>query len=325
MLPAVGRSLPLLVLVTLLQGFVTAPAGPIVDGLCLKVLAQRPCFVVGYFLKARSHVPDLSTDEPRRSKEGSSEAYGDQRLWSAVGWGAMALIAGKLIDVFGTNAIFLSYGFLVGLNVLVVQLFVQDIPAGPRGHQGSSVKKMSTREWLADLARFEPIWMLINLFVYGLLTSLVENYLNAARSGKVQATARDVRHKDSDVGNRQVYFFLACGDAFDVLTCSGFPCAGFRQRSKSNPRGSHCCGVLVLVQGFGMFRVLVWLARFRLSDLSFTDWIRSCAPLRYRFFKYIGDLWSKRGYSLVSVLWASEFAVASVILRRWPGFYPKPS
>ena len=26
------------------------------------------------------------------------EAYGDQRLWSAVGWGAMALVAGKLVD-----------------------------------------------------------------------------------------------------------------------------------------------------------------------------------------------------------------------------------
>ena len=41
MLPVVGRSLPLLVVVTLLQGFVTAPSGPIVDGLCLKVLSQR--------------------------------------------------------------------------------------------------------------------------------------------------------------------------------------------------------------------------------------------------------------------------------------------
>ena len=91
----------------------------------------------------------------------------------------MALIAGKLIDIFGTNAIFLSYGILVGLNVLVVQLFVHDIPPGP-AQQGGVEKKLSTREWLADLCKFEPIWMLINLLVYGLLTSLVENYLNAA-------------------------------------------------------------------------------------------------------------------------------------------------
>ena len=116
----------------------------------------------------------------QRSKEGSSEAYGDQRLWSAVGWGAMALIAGRLIDIFGTRAIFLSYGALVGLNVLVIQLFVQDIPSDTEAsHTGA--RQMSTREWLADLCRFEPIWMLINLLVYGLLTSLVENYLNAAR------------------------------------------------------------------------------------------------------------------------------------------------
>eukprot|EP00439_Symbiodinium_sp_Y106_P051350 s100_g6.t2 len=208
MLPAVGRSLPLLVLVTLLQGFVTAPAGPIVDGLCLKVLAQR-------------------------SEEGSSEAYGDQRLWSAVGWGAMALIAGKLIDIFGTNAIFLSYGILVGLNVLVVQLFVQDMPAGPGGHQGSSGTKMSTREWLADLARFELIWMLINLLVYGLLTSLVENYLN-----------------------------------------------------------------VFLVQDFdNVPRVILGAATAVMCSFEI--------PV----FKYIGDLWSKRGYSLVSVLWASEFVM----------------
>ncbi|CAE7701401.1 FH18 [Symbiodinium sp. CCMP2592] len=208
MLPAVGRSLPLLVLVTLLQGFVTAPAGPIVDGLCLKVLAQR-------------------------SEEGSSEAYGDQRLWSAVGWGAMALIAGKLIDIFGTNAIFLSYGILVGLNVLVVQLFVQDMPAGVGGHQGSSGTKMSTREWLADLARFEPIWMLINLLVYGLLTSLVENYLN-----------------------------------------------------------------VFLVQDFdNVPRVILGAATAVMCSFEI--------PV----FKYIGDLWSKRGYSLVSVLWASEFVM----------------
>jgi len=26
------------------------------------------------------------------------EAYGDQRLWSAVGWGTMAFVAGKLMD-----------------------------------------------------------------------------------------------------------------------------------------------------------------------------------------------------------------------------------
>ena len=90
----------------------------------------------------------------------------------------MALVAGKLVDIFGTNAIFVSYGVLVGLNVLVVQLFVQDIPAGPETAQGA--RRISTREWLADLWKFEPIWMLVNLLMYGLSTSLVENYLNVS-------------------------------------------------------------------------------------------------------------------------------------------------
>ena len=36
--------------------------------------------------------------EPQKLGTNAQEAYGDQRLWSAVGWGTMAFVAGKLMD-----------------------------------------------------------------------------------------------------------------------------------------------------------------------------------------------------------------------------------
>jgi len=208
LLPAVGRSLPLLILCTLLQGFLTAPAGPIVDGLCLKVLAQHQ----------------------NKARADTGEEYGDQRLWSAVGWGVMALVAGRLIDLFGTKAIFISYALLVGLNILIIQLFVEDVP---RGLEGQSVSKVSTREWLGALCKFEPVWMLTNLLVYGLLISLIENYLN-----------------------------------------------------------------VFLVQDFDTVpRVLLGAATAVM-----------CA-FEIPVFKHIASLWTKRGYSLVVVLWVAEFVM----------------
>ena len=41
LLPAVGKSWPLLLGITFVQGFLTSPAGPVVDGLCLKVLKEQ--------------------------------------------------------------------------------------------------------------------------------------------------------------------------------------------------------------------------------------------------------------------------------------------
>ena len=139
MLPQITNSLPLLLVITALHGplellemaekctrFLTATAGPLVDGLCLKVLAEQ----------------DIS-----------KEAYGDQRLWSAVGWGVMALLAGKLVeswskaclegpseDIYGSNCIFFCYASLVLLNVLVIQLFIQD--SAP-DHEGSTKVRFS--------------------------------------------------------------------------------------------------------------------------------------------------------------------------------------
>lgn len=159
LLPAVCNSLPLLSVVTLLHGFLAAPAGPIVDGLCLKVLTEQKV---------------------------SDEDYGDQRLWSAVGWGGMALIAGCLVDAFGISAIFVSYAALVLLNVFVILRYIPGVPkptSEPHGGKVSSLEQMETRkvstaEWLRSLRSAESLWMLANLMVYGTLVALVESFLN---------------------------------------------------------------------------------------------------------------------------------------------------
>jgi MFS transporter, PPP family, 3-phenylpropionic acid transporter len=51
------------------------------------------------------------------------EEYGKQRLWGAVGWGAMAPVAGLLIDWFGLQWSFIVFAVLmVGVFVSVVRL-----------------------------------------------------------------------------------------------------------------------------------------------------------------------------------------------------------
>eukprot|EP00931_Biecheleriopsis_adriatica_P078406 TRINITY_DN51867_c0_g1_i1.p1 TRINITY_DN51867_c0_g1~~TRINITY_DN51867_c0_g1_i1.p1 ORF type:complete len:514 (-),score=76.23 TRINITY_DN51867_c0_g1_i1:214-1755(-) len=149
LLPCVRSSLMLLVGITTLHGFLAAPAGPIVDGLCLKVLSEQ---------------------------EVTDEAYGDQRLWSAVGWGGMALFAGRLVDAFGTAAIFFSYAALVTLNVALIARYIPRMEKSAEIADGSS--RLSTVEWLRTLCSFDSLWMLANLLVYGVLVALVENFLN---------------------------------------------------------------------------------------------------------------------------------------------------
>lgn len=152
LLPAVCRSLKLLSAVTLLHGFLAAPAGPIVDGLCLKVLT---------------------------AKNATDEGYGDQRLWSAVGWGGMALIAGRLVDAFGTSAIFYSYAALVLSNVMVILKYIPGMPRPSSTSQNGKVQqKVSAAVWLKSLRSRDSYWMLANLLIYGTLVALVENFLN---------------------------------------------------------------------------------------------------------------------------------------------------
>jgi len=146
LVPSVQERLPLLVGVTALHGFFAGPSSPLVDGLCLKVLSEQ-------------------TD--------TKEGYGDQRLWSAVGWGGMALIAGKLVDCFGCPAMFLSFGAIVALNVGIVLMYM---PSG--GSAAANRAQGSSSSLLPVLLRFESSWLLLNIVIYGVLMALVENFLN---------------------------------------------------------------------------------------------------------------------------------------------------
>lgn len=155
--PAVRVSFPLLLVVTALHGFFAGPSGPLVDALCLKVLAEEP---------------------------GGKEAYGDQRLWSAVGWGGMALVVGQLVDCFGSASMFFSFAFLVALNVSLIGIWMPRVPrvlpvatAAASAAEGVA-RPMSTAAWLRALGRFEGSWLFANLVVYGALMALVENFLN---------------------------------------------------------------------------------------------------------------------------------------------------
>eukprot|EP00435_Cladocopium_sp_Y103_P019865 s3477_g4.t2 len=77
-------------------------------------------------------------------------------------------------DIYGTKCIFFCYAILVGLNVLVIQLFIHDSPGGPETKE----PQVSLRQWLQTLLKFEPMWMLTNLLIYGVLVALIENFLN---------------------------------------------------------------------------------------------------------------------------------------------------
>lgn len=151
LLPAVCKSLPLLLCTTVLHGFLASPSGPIVDGLCLKVLAEQKV---------------------------SDEAYGDQRLWAAVGWGGMALIAGKLVDAFGVSSMFFSYALLVLINVIVIARWMPNDRSPPLSRKTEETNTGESQQtWLKTLTSFKALWMLSNLLVYGILISLVETFL----------------------------------------------------------------------------------------------------------------------------------------------------
>lgn len=150
MSPAVQNSFAVLTLITVLHGFFASPSSALVDALCLKVLSEQKV---------------------------DTEAYGDQRLWSAVGWGGMALVAGKLVDASGCYAIFLSFAALVAINIGIIAKFMPGDSTG-----GSSTSAGQPRQgaggWLQVLGSFRVLWLMLNLVIYGSLMALVESYLN---------------------------------------------------------------------------------------------------------------------------------------------------
>jgi MFS transporter, PPP family, 3-phenylpropionic acid transporter len=95
------------------------------------------------------------------------EEYGKQRLWGAVGWGAMAPVAGLLIDWFGLQWSFIVFAVLmVGVFVSVVRLPMKSWEETP--HWGRSLKLfLANPHWTA---------FLILVFAAGIGTSTIHIY-----------------------------------------------------------------------------------------------------------------------------------------------------
>eukprot|EP00929_Paragymnodinium_shiwhaense_P057990 TRINITY_DN29047_c0_g1_i2.p1 TRINITY_DN29047_c0_g1~~TRINITY_DN29047_c0_g1_i2.p1 ORF type:complete len:402 (+),score=72.72 TRINITY_DN29047_c0_g1_i2:342-1547(+) len=150
LLPQVQVSQKLLIAITCLHGFLCSVSSPIVDALTLKVLSEH---------------------------EGSDEGYGDQRLWSAVGWGAMAFVAGWIVDLFGISAVFFLYGSLVTMNIIMLGKYMPSMSKT----EAAAIDGQGTKDSasiLSVLNNFEAVWLLSNLMVYGIFMALVENFLN---------------------------------------------------------------------------------------------------------------------------------------------------
>mmetsp|Transcript_31868 Transcript_31868/g.105690 ORF Transcript_31868/g.105690 Transcript_31868/m.105690 type:complete len:450 (+) Transcript_31868:68-1417(+) len=147
MIPVVKKSFVLVVMVTVMWNFLLSTAGPIIDALCLTVLAEWD----------------------------GIEGYGDQRLWCAVGWGGMALLAGQLIDMWGLNFIFIGFALIQTANICICVIWLPQ----PKARSREAVDALSAAGNSAppSLLSFDVLWFLTNLIQYGVAMSLIESFL----------------------------------------------------------------------------------------------------------------------------------------------------
>ncbi|CAE8649730.1 unnamed protein product, partial [Polarella glacialis] len=75
-------------------------------------------------------------------------------------------------------SIFFSYAALVLVNVLVIGVWMPRMPRPSSEVLDDSRQTTSTAAWLKSMVSFKALWMLTNLLVYGILTALVESFLN---------------------------------------------------------------------------------------------------------------------------------------------------
>lgn len=142
MLPAVQASFWWLAVVCVTSSFFLSTSGPIIDAMCVSVLKEQ----------------------------NSEEQYGDQRLWCAVGWGGMSLVAGKLIDTFGLAFMFWGFASIQSVYLGVCLFYM---PMTKQSGPQNSEESVSLKQFL----NFDVAWFFANLFVYGLAMSVVENFL----------------------------------------------------------------------------------------------------------------------------------------------------
>eukprot|EP00928_Gymnodinium_smaydae_P038435 TRINITY_DN26519_c0_g2_i2.p1 TRINITY_DN26519_c0_g2~~TRINITY_DN26519_c0_g2_i2.p1 ORF type:complete len:475 (-),score=57.00 TRINITY_DN26519_c0_g2_i2:187-1512(-) len=144
MLSVVQESFTLLAVVSLSSNLFLCTGGPIIDAMCLTVLDEQ----------------------------NEDEGYGDQRLWCAIGWGGMSLIAGQMVDMYGINFIF--YGFVVfqSINMAICLIWLPGKKRKPAAVSGEA-ESFSMRQ----LCNFDVFWLFANILQYGVAMCLVENFL----------------------------------------------------------------------------------------------------------------------------------------------------
>jgi len=151
MVAEVKSSFALVFIVTLISTFMLSTGGPIIDAMCLHVLSEE-------------NVTD--------------EAYGDQRLWCAVGWGGMALVAGQLIDTLGTDFMFIGFASIQAVNIGICVTFMPQPKPRSEAQESPSATTDGTTEGSAPkLLSFEVLWFFANLVQYGVSMSLIEGFL----------------------------------------------------------------------------------------------------------------------------------------------------
>jgi len=152
LLSTVQAWFPLICFVVLAASGLLATRGSIGDSMALQVVKDY--------------------EEAQRQSGGTSAArlptYGQQRLWSAAGWGGASLLGGVLMDAFGVSFMFVSASVLILCTTVII---ATQFPARRSSRSGPA--GVDRRRF----ASFEVIWFLTNMFVYGMCMALVETFL----------------------------------------------------------------------------------------------------------------------------------------------------
>jgi MFS family permease len=90
----------------------------------------------------------LTTTTTMALAEGTSQGYGEQRAFGALGWGVGALISGRLIDVAGMDALFYYTYALCGMTFLIVAF---GVPRGAGRSKAGASKTETPEEEMALL------------------------------------------------------------------------------------------------------------------------------------------------------------------------------
>eukprot|EP00929_Paragymnodinium_shiwhaense_P057869 TRINITY_DN28984_c0_g1_i2.p1 TRINITY_DN28984_c0_g1~~TRINITY_DN28984_c0_g1_i2.p1 ORF type:complete len:460 (+),score=89.13 TRINITY_DN28984_c0_g1_i2:53-1432(+) len=148
-LPSVQTSYAVVFICTVSGTFAgSASSAGVIDALCNKVLSQQK----------------------------TKESYGNQRLWAALAAALLAFVVGELVDLFGITVMFSGFAFFAFSNLIVMCIYLPppDEEAKVTFHN-RRVAAASGRS--QSLLRFDVLWFLTNLFIYGLCMALVECFL----------------------------------------------------------------------------------------------------------------------------------------------------